>query len=258
MIRRSDNAYTTPTRSASPIQGRDDCSTDGDGDGGSDDGILFGDSCERRIFFPGSNKRNTAVAENVRGSHHRAAAGTDPLSALGLFPTSPYVVLRQNAPLPESSAKEENDNNREKRSKSPTHEQPYLQRPHSREAVEILAKRSCSSIEPPWTTAAATSCHGERRTTSPYDGSSQEPTFEDIYSPQRPRRFRGRRRRPADGTQRSSYCTVSEDSFGEDESAVLLLQKIRADEKAAFDEAARLRRQADASSMIRRFWRQSG
>lgn len=252
------STYTAQTRSAYPTRAKDGGSTDGgDDDGGGDDGILFGDSCERRVFFPGSNKRNAAVAINVHGSHPRAAAATDPLSALGFFPASPYVVLRQNAPVPAISAQEESDNKREKGSKSPTHQQHHAQRPHSRGAVDTFGITPYSSIEQPWTTAAATSCHGERRT-SPYHGSSQEPTFEDIYSPQRPRRSRGRRRRRADVTQGSSYRSASEEYFGEDESAVLLLKKIRADEEATLGEAARLRSQADASSMIRRFWRRSG
>lgn len=250
MIRNSDNTATTQMRGAK------DGGTDDDDDDRRDDGILFGGNCERLIFFPGSNKRNEAVAVNVHGSHQRTAAVTDPLSALGLFPPSPYDVLRQNAPVAAYSAQEESVNGA-RVSKSPNHQHLHSQRPSSREEIKTVEKKGFSSIEEPWTTAAATSGNGGRHT-SPHHGSSQEPTFEEIYSPQRPRRCRGRRQRHADVTRKSSNCSASEESLREDESAVLLLQKIRADEKATLYEAARLRNQADASAMIRRFWRRSG
>lgn len=256
MIRSNGSTANAQTRSASPTQAKDRGPGDGNV-GGDDDGILFGDRSERRVFFPGSNKRNAAVAVNVHGSHRRTGAGTDPLSALGLLRPSPYVVLQQNAPAPAISAQEESDG-RARGSKSPTHQQHHSQRPSSRAVAGFLGKSSQSSIEPPRITAAATSGHGGHHI-SPYHGSSREAiSYEDIYSPQRPRRSRGRRRRRADVTQGNSNRSASEESFGEDESVVLLLQKIRADEKATLDEAARLRTQPDARAMIRRFWRRSG
>eukprot|EP00752_Nemacystus_decipiens_P009669 g8638.t1 len=63
------------------------------------DGIIFGDSCERRVFLPSSNEQKVAVADNDHGANQRAPA-TDPLYALGLFPSSPYAALLDSSPVP--------------------------------------------------------------------------------------------------------------------------------------------------------------
>lgn len=208
---------------------------------GDDDGILFGDSCERRVFFPGSGKHNTAVAGDVHGSQQRAPA-TDPLCALGLFPSSPYGLLRQNAPAPDNAAQPECINKKARRSKSPKHEA---------RAIDV-GRGAYAPLEQLWTTAAATAYRG-KRCSSPAPMES----YEEIYSPQKLQRCRGRLKPVADGNQESPAYSAAGESF-DDESAMFLLQKIRAGERATVEEAARLRCEADASVMIRRFWRRSG
>lgn len=219
--------------------------------GSDDDGVLFGDGCERRVFFPGSNKQNTAVAGDVHGAQRRAPA-TDPLFALGLFPSSPYILLRQNAPAPDNVAQEECTNNRARRSKSPAQQ---------RGATDAFGRGAYAPLEQPWTTAAATSCPS-KHFSSPtpaarHHGRSKEACYEKIYSPQK-KRSRGRFKPIADGNQGGPAYSASGGSYNDDESAIFLLQKIRADEKATIEEATRLRCEADASVMIRRFWRRSG
>ena len=224
-----------------------------EGVGESDeDGVLFGDSCDRRVFFPGSNKQNAAVAGDVHGAQQRAPA-TDPLYALGLFPSSPYTALRESAPGPGNAAQEDSTSNRARRSKSP--------KPR-RAAVDALGRSACAPLEQPWTTAAATSCRG-KRCPSPISGARhhdprQVASYEEIYSPQKLRCRRGRFKSAADGNQERPTNSTAGEPFDDDESATFLLQKIRADEKAMAEEAARLRCEADASVMIRRFWRRSG
>lgn len=215
-----------------------------------DDGVLFGGSCERRIFFPGSNE-HTKAAGDVRGAQQRAPA-TDPLYALSLFPSSPYIALRENVPVPGNAAQEERTSNRARRSKSPKKQLA---------ATDALGRGACAPLEQPWTTAAATSCRGKRfpsPTAMTRHDPSQVASYKEIYSPQKLQRCRGRFKPAADGNQERSTHSAAGESFDDDESAIVLLQKIRADEKATVEEAARLRCEADATVMIRRFWRRSG
>lgn len=219
-----------------------------------DDGVIFGDSCERRVFIPGSNKQNTAVAGDINGAQQRAPA-IDPLCALGLFPSSPYALLRQNTPVPDTTAKEECTNKRARRSKSPKQQ---------RGATDALGRGACVRLEQPWTTAAATSSRGKHVScptpVARYDDPSHQASFEEIYSPQQLQRSGGRSPSKAHVNQArpALYSTPGGVSFDDDESSIFLLQKLRADEKATVEEAARLRGEADASVMIRRFWRRSG
>lgn len=215
-----------------------------------DDGVLFGSRCNKRVFFPGPNSQTAVVASDVFGAHQRAPA-KDPLSALGLFPSSPYAILRKNAPLAVGAAQHDESTARERRSNSP----PQQPSP-TREAKFSLFKDVSAPLEPLWTTAAATACGGKRYPSPPPTRYQQ--TACEIYSPQRLQRSRGRCRRNVEADPRRSTCLVGDESFGEDPSAVLLLDKIRADEKATGEEAARLHREADATVMIRRFWRCSG
>lgn len=220
------------------------------------DGVHFGDRCERRVFFPGSNKQHTAVADDVHGAQQRASAATDPLSALGLLPSSPYTLLRESAPAPGHAVQEETTNsNRARRSNSPKQQR----------ACEAPGRGDRRPLELPWTTAAATStsCRGNRfRSPTPearHRRPSQEASYEEIYSPQKLQRSRDRLKRRADENHgRPAYSAAAGGLFDDDESAIFLLQKIRAGERATAEEAARLRCAADASVMIRRFWRRSG
>lgn len=215
-----------------------------------DDGVLFGSRCNKRVFFPGSNGQTAAVAADIFGAHQRTQV-KNPLHALGLFPSSPYAVLRKSVPLAVAAAQHEKPTARERRSNSPG------QQPSPTSAANgAFCKDVCAPLEPLWTTAAATACGGKRYP-SPAPRRYQQTACE-IYSPHRLQRSRGRYRRNVEADPRSSTCIVGDETFGEDPSAVVLLEKIRTKEKATGEEAAQLRLEADASVMIRRFWRYSG
>jgi len=209
-----------------------------------DDGVLFGSRSDRRVFFAGSgsNRQIAAVAADVLGARQRAPS-KDPLHALGLFPSSPYAVLRKNAPVAVAAAHHDDSTARTRRSNSP----PQQQYPTST-GTGAFGKDIYAPLDPLWTTVAETA-YGGKHYPSPGPTRYQQ-TACAIY--------RGHCRRNVEAGPRSSTCSVGDESFEEDPSAVLLREKIRADQKATGEEAARLRQEADASVMIRRFWRYSG
>lgn len=69
------------------------------------DGIIFGDNCERRVFFPknhNSNNSSTRIVSAIDEEEGRgvlSAVTPDPLSALGLLTPSPYGLLKRAALL---------------------------------------------------------------------------------------------------------------------------------------------------------------
>lgn len=211
------------------------------------DGVLFGETCERLVYFPGSNNHCAAAAVDAHGALR--VAPTDPLSALGLFPVSPYGDLKRSAWVP--VAKEDGARRRSKSSDKPRQRSP--QKP-----------RATSTNGTPGTTTTAVSQQQQSTTTTTHkknpspsrDKDAREKIYEDIFSaPQRAQHEGGtsrRRRRRSDGLDpRQHYCL-------EEQSAAVLLQRIRADEAATLKEAVRLQREANPSLLLRRFLRCSG
>ena len=213
-------------------------------DGEDDDGVLFGSSCDRRVFFASSNKHTPVVAADVLSARQRLPT-KDPLHALGLFPLSPYAILRKNTTNVVVAAGQHNDSSatvRGPRSKSPTRQ------PSPPSAVTGALWDVCTPPE---------KAIGGKHYASLAPKRYQETACE-IYSPQRLQRYRGRRRRNVDATPRSVTCLEHENSLREGDSTDFFLEKIRTVEKATSEEVARLRCEADPSVMIRRFWRYSG
>lgn len=63
------------------------------------DGVLFGDRCERRVFFPATqavNANNVDVIANANADASIVSRAASPnlLAALGLVAPSPYVALK--------------------------------------------------------------------------------------------------------------------------------------------------------------------
>lgn len=197
-----------------------------------DDGIIFGANCERRVFFPTSNNLNHAEALDVDAALVRAAS-TGPLSALGLIPASPYIVLKRSASVPEKS--------QGRGAVSPCRQQ---QSPTQQRAITVSQQQQ---------SASTTREHVANN--PPRDDGTLRPAFEHIYSPQRlPRAGTSRRRRRRDNGKENPICDV----LGKDHAAPFLLQRMREDEMATMREAAKLRREADPGALIRRFLRCSG
>lgn len=237
------------------------------------DGVLFGESCERRIFLPVSNKRN-AVAEDVHGAQQRTSSSTsrtlaDPLGALGLVPPSPYAALRHKMPV---AAEAGDDAGR--RTKTPSS-------PPSGFANDTLGLNNSSvSLDQRYSSAVTTSFSGRYdiscRPSHFDEGAHQTASFEEIYSPQRLQRAGGRgpkgvkicdKGRPTstlsvdhDGRIQDSPSLVKPtlECFGRDASTLTLVQRMRIHGHPVSEQATRLRREADPGAMIRRFWRSSG
>lgn len=240
------------TRSTSPVR-----ACGGGDDVGDDDGIVFGDRCERRVFVPGSSSRNVAVASNLHGSkERRTAAGKDPLHALGLVSPSPYPILRKNTTVATAAVRQEARIEAGRQVDSPSEQPLRTHRQISRTAQgqETLSNHPFVSSKEPWTSVAPTSgCGGRHNSSSPpprYHGLPHGTSYGAIYSPQR------NRRRGADTDK--GHLNSSFKYFDQDKSAMLLLQRIRANEQVMAEEVVRLRREADPRVMIRRFWRSSG
>lgn len=69
---------------------------------GVHNGAVFGDNCERRVFFPSSIKSNvtarredTALFPKNRMHPRSRIPRPDPVAALGLFSPSPYAGLKK-------------------------------------------------------------------------------------------------------------------------------------------------------------------
>lgn len=63
----------------------------------TDNNILLGDHCARRVFFPASALRDNAdrvAAAFPGGGTHTRTISQGPVASLGLFP-SPYVLLKK-------------------------------------------------------------------------------------------------------------------------------------------------------------------
>lgn len=202
-----------------------------------DDGILFGESCERRVFFPGSSKQ---VAASIDANDALHITSKDPLRALGLLSPSPYVVLKRSAPV---SAAQGGDT--VKRSRTPN--QPHrFPKQGSADTVRVI--RSTSPQQPSRTTQRC----GE---SPPHDCGALEAIYGGKHSPQRIQRhgvFRDRRR----GTNETGNPPF--DSFRQDQSVAMIYHKTWPDEAATRREATRLRREADPSILIKRFLRSFG
>lgn len=260
------------------------------------EGVLFGNSCERRVFFPSSQNATRAEVAVVdedededtdgrRSKPHRDGrrwaqqqhrketpfnadklatlaplrlAVIDPLSALGLMPRSPYKILRRSAvPVPAVAADE--DGAPEKRRSKPLDRLPSAEAQH-RHSIDY----NTPMVLPPRGNGSLRWLTPRGRNSFPLkDFDLRDATFEDIYSPQR--------------SQRAGSSTVARESaihhrrgncrddnlaiasgYEESGSVATLLRRIRADERATIREATRLRREADPGALIRRFLRSSG
>lgn len=237
------------------------------------DGIIFGDNCERRVFFP-TNHGSARISAIDEDCGVLSAATPDPLLALRLLAPSPYDVLKRAALL------ELNETSRGGRLNSPgqqtqgaTHD--WVDHPdaevcgskiNSNASSPKQRRRQLRQNEPETKTVHGGGAHDNNTGVPPpsrESSSHRRATLAEIYSPhclQRSTSSRvDRERRDAcDTTADAINSTSSHRGNDEDRSVAVLLDTLRADEARTIREATRLRREADPSLLIRRFLRNSG
>lgn len=241
----------------------------------SSDGILFGDNCERRVFFP-TNYSSAGISAIGEYCGVLSAATPDPLSALRLLAPSPYDVLKRAALL------ELNQASRGRRLKFPEQQpqqgatQDFANHPDAEVFGSKInnnpvspKRRRCRQRrqnEPETRTVHGGGAHDNNTGIPPplqESSPHRRATVAEIYSPhclQRSTSSRvDRERRDACNTTADAInSTFSHHGHDEDWSVAVLLDTLRADEARTIREATRLRREADPSLLIRRFLRNSG
>lgn len=181
-------------------------------------GTLFGEGCERRIFYPNSqNVHLEACLSKQRPS--------DPLASLGLMPSSPYKELISTASV-----------------------RMIIERGKSESSVD--QRMRTTGAEVPFKRCSGTTSLSSGRFPSPtrYGSSKIQQLTGDLCSPVFLEECSSR--------MRNVGALIRFN--GKDQSMTTLLEQMRVVERATIAEATRLRRQADPNALIRRFLRRSG
>lgn len=195
-------------------------------------GLLFGEDCERRIFYPTSqNVHLEAYMSRQRSS--------DPLASLGLMPSSPYKELKSIASVRTMIERDKSESLSKCRDQQGSTDQ----------------RMQTTGAQVPSERCTGTSLSSGRFPSPPkYNISKQQLKGADLCSPVRLEECGSAAR------NRTRMRNVDEliGCDGKDQSITTLLERMRGVERATIAEATRLRREADPSALIRRFLRRSG
>lgn len=215
-----------------------------DREGDIDDGVLFGDSCDRRVFFPNSNENSKAKVLEADQSLY--ARSTYPLVALGLLPPSPYVDLKRVA-LHVPAVVDQPDVHR---TKFPTH-----QKQSHRSSTPRARRDGADQVAPKQEHRQSTEATHLRRKSLPNDvRGTNEMAYEHVYSREQILHVQPSCRSSRRSQHNSRACASKE----RHQAAKKFQSKSGTDETASIREVTRLRREADPSILLRRFLRVSG
>lgn len=180
--------------------------------------MLFGEDCERRIFYP--NSQNAHLEGYL--SRHRSS---DPLASLGLMPSSPYKELKTTASV-----------------------RTMIERDKSERSVHQRMRRT--GVEIPFERFPGTTSSSSGQFPSPtrHNSSKIQQLTGDLCSPVRLEDC---------GSRMPNFdALIRFNEKGQ--SMTTLHDRMRGVERAKIVEAIRLRHQADPNALIRRFLRRSG
>ena len=208
-----------------------------------DQGVLFGGDCERRIFYPTTPHK---VHVDLEGGRQRSA---NPLAALRLTPSSPYVGLRIAATVstPNEHGKVVS------RSKFRDHQE-------EQRSTELYAcqQETAAELSP----RRSTSLRGRVSTSPPrkyINSSAQQITNGSVFSSQWSERYGVAGRSHNIRILRDDNLAISSRCEEDNNRPInTQLKRMRIAEKVTAAEAIRLQREADPSVLIRRFLRCSG